>query len=660
MNITNNTIDKLNNDTIAFANELTENELVSILTELDDHYHLYSSPLVSDSVYDAIREVLQIINPTNPYLEKIGSIVTRKKQELPFFMPSLDKAKPGTKILNKWLEYNKGPYTLGDKLDGISLALVYNNGKPYKAYTRGDGTYGQDISHHLPYMNIPKNIINKKTFSVRCEFIMEISTFNNKFSKEQGVGEFENARNMAGGVLNTLTENKLVSDFNIIVYEIIDGHYSDKQLSKQYEYLTELGFNVVPHKTMEYLTEHHLISILEDRRQHANTAIDGIVVTQDTPYSRVRVGYPEYAIAFKMNSGDSMVEGVVKDIEWNVSKHNKIIPTIVLHTIRVSDINVTRVTGHNAYFIMNGWRYKDRLDHINDTPKPIGIGSKLLIVRSGEVIPHVEKVIEPSEYPKLPDMQYIISNTGVDFYLDDSIEDYYNEQSEIKRIEHFCKTLNIDGIKEGIIKKLIMNNFSLKDIIHASVMDLMRVEGIQERKATSMIDNIQKSLKTATFVKLATASNLFGEGIGERRLQDVYNNYPDILHIEKTKDEIIDLIIAIDGFQISNATKIAQALPKFKEWLNVMNIKIVEPENIKNNVGDTMEGKKVVFTRVRDTKLSNWIISQGGEVQQSMRKDTTTLITKDNLNTSSKEEKAKKQGIDVITIADFYSKYNIM
>ena len=157
-------------------NNLTNNQLLSILELCDNNYHSSDDTLLTDSQYDIFREYIEKKIPNINLNVKVGSKPVKNKVTLPFEMPSMDKIKPDSNALSSWTKKYNGPYIVSCKLDGVS-GLYSSSGK---LYTRGDGTTGQDISYLLPYLNLP-NCIDKDNKEVhvvvRGEFIMSKQTF---------------------------------------------------------------------------------------------------------------------------------------------------------------------------------------------------------------------------------------------------------------------------------------------------------------------------------------------------------------------------------------------------------------------------------------------------------------------------------------------------
>lgn len=166
---------------------------------------------MTDNQYDIIKEFTENKFPNHPVFTEIGAEVERNKAKLPYEMGSMDKIKPDTNALINWSNRFKGPYVLSCKLDGVSGLYTTEGSKP-KLYTRGNGKIGQDVSHLIPFLRLPKN----KDIVIRGEFIIPKTVFIDKYKTK-----FANPRNMVAGIVNHKTISDAVVDLHFVAYEVI-------------------------------------------------------------------------------------------------------------------------------------------------------------------------------------------------------------------------------------------------------------------------------------------------------------------------------------------------------------------------------------------------------------------------------------------------------
>tara|TARA_B100000700_G_scaffold88627_1_gene99942 strand:- start:57358 stop:59325 length:1968 start_codon:yes stop_codon:yes gene_type:complete len=642
-----------NRDPGVYAEKLNRTQSIGLAKYLDYWYHEKNKPKSEDEAYDILLDLIQARWPKARYLKKVGhKVVTkgRKEVQLPIFMPSLDKAKADTKNLPKFLS---GAFVVSDKLDGISLLLEYRNGIPYACYTRGDGTKGQDVSGVIPALNIPKRITDKSTVLVRCEFIIKRTTFNKRHSKAQGKGEYKTSRNMGGGLLTRNEPSKAVSDFDVKAYEISKGKGAGKPLSSQLAYLKRQGFTVVRHKKYSSLTVDQLTELLEQFRSTAKYDIDGIVVTKDKSYSITRSN-PKHAKAFKMNSLAASKVVKIKDIEWRRSRYGKLVPRVILDPIELGGVTVTYLTGHNFYYIQHGFRYQDRNKGL--PVRPLGKGAEIRVIRSGDVIPWIMEVVKPVRKPSQPQEPFTLDESGV-FAMAVREKGAKDPALRKQRITHFFSAMKMKGVKAGQIERLYDAGFrTLRSILHATEDKLLNA-GFKEKTAQNITTTVRKGLADATFAKTAYASSVFGDKIGESKMQAVIDAYPDIMERVDTfsAQELQEQIEEIEGIK-TQARVIARRLPKFAKFLERNRIQLVG-EVAQVQESNKLEGIKVLFTSVRDDDLLQSIKANGGDKASSV-KSATHLVVKPGAS-NKKTAEAEDKGIPIMTVDEFRKKFKL-
>ena len=631
----------------AFVKNPTLKDLILMATELDRLYHEEDDSPVPDEAYDILVKEIARRSPNNKYLKKIGSkALGGIKVRLDTPMPSLDKRFPDTKELTKFLS-SGDQFVLSDKKDGQSLTLGYPKGELEYARTRGDGVVGQDVSGICPALGVPHSI--GKTMEVRVEFIMSKAVFASKYKgKTVGGRVYKVARNMAAGLSKRNEPSKFVKDVHVRAFEILSGYGSDKPQSEQLKILKKLGFNVVPYKVVQNLTEKQLVAYYNERKAKSEYELDGIVVAKDVKY-RHTADNPKHAVAFKINSLENSVITKVLEIEWKQSRHGKLVPTVWIEPVEINGVTINKITGHNWFFIQNGFRYKDRGD--KPPVRAINSGAEVRILRRGDVIPHIEEVVRPARRPAVPSQDYKV--VGVDAMAVET------DASKERQILHFFTTMEVEGIKLGTIRKLeAVGLDSITRILRAGTADFVKAEGIQQATAVRLYKGIQ-SLKTngATFAKLGHASGVFGNKIGETKLQAVYDKYPRILTWgEKSPSWITAKLEEVEGIA-TLASVIAKKLPRFIRFLERNKLKIVAPKRVKAT-GKKMVGHTVLFTSVRDAELKNWIEANGGKIASTV-KQASILVVKDKDAVNNKIDYARSNRIPIYTVAGFRQKYGI-
>lgn len=357
-------------------------ELVQKLKKFDETYFNASvtDEVVDDNEYDNLRNKLKLLDPSNQYFTGVGSDVRGGKVPLPFPMGSLNQVYDDNDLLN-WIEkYNVKSVISSDKLDGCSCLLIYRNGKFAQAFSRGNGTEGADITRNIELIpNVPKTI-EVDYLVVRAEVIIKNSVFDYKYANE-----FKNSRNMVAGILNRKTPTEdVLSDFEVIVYEIVDG-FDDLEKGVELTMLALYGFTVVKYQRVDssVLNDADLGKMVADRKEKSEYMLDGLVLTTDV-YKNISLQSnssslnPEHSVKYKNLSKDAYREVSVIDVLWELSKGGLLKPKIKIVPTEMEGSTVTYATGHNARFIYDN---------------KIMPGTVVTIVKAGSVIPQVVGVV---------------------------------------------------------------------------------------------------------------------------------------------------------------------------------------------------------------------------------------------------------------------------
>ena len=617
---------------ISVLDKLNENQLSTLLSIANKAYTNDGKPLLTDNEYDIVKEYIEKKYPTNKVIHEIGAPVTKNKATLPYYMGSMDKIKPDTNALTNWTKKFTGPYLLSCKLDGVSGLYTTENKIP-KLYTRGDGTVGQDISHLIPYLRLPKT----QGVVIRGEFIIPKALFETKYKTT-----FANPRNMVAGIINQKTMNETIKDIHFVAYELIKPI---KPPSEQLELLKGMNIEVVLYKKEKTLTNELLSKILVEWRNTYAYEIDGIIVTDDKIYSH-KAGNPEYAFAFKMVLSDQIAEAKVLNVIWTPSKDGYLKPRVQIEPINLGGVRIEYATGFNGAFI-------------NDNK--IGVGAIIELIRSGDVIPYIRKVIVPATVAQMPSVPYKWNDTHVDIMIEDLETDVTVRE---KVITGFFKGIGVEGLSSGNVARIIKAGFiTIPQIIKMTKDDFLHVEGFQEKTATKLHTGIKEKLETATLVTIMSASNLFGRGFSEKKLELVMETYPSVLSSTETNNKKIERISSIKGMGEKTAEAFVERIPAFMNFLKETGLtKKVTNDTViaeKKTLDEThpLFGKTIVMTGFRDAILQDMIISKGGKIGSSVSKNTFILIVKDKEDDTGKANDARKLKIPLMTQSEFKAKY---
>ncbi len=603
---------------------------------------------ITDDAFDVLWEILTEVKPNSVVLKKTGAVVNNKtKTKLPYAMQGLSQVGPTD--VDNWLAKHPGPYVVSDKLDGVSFEEVCNVTGKNDAYTKGDSDMGNRISHLIPHMNVPAV---KADVAIRAEMIMQHATFHAKHSKalkddKKGGKKYENPRNMVAGATSPKRRDlhPALKDIDVVAYEVLKPRLKP---SAQFKMLKKLGFKVAPWELHTKLNATTLMDILAKRRKTSKYELDGLVIAQDKAYPIATSDEPaKHMVKFKYNLAESIVTVKVLDVVWEASKHGKAIPRVNIPPTRLGGVTVDFATGHNAYFITHGYSKKDEKKGL--PIKFVGPGATIRITRSGDVIPYIVEVVKGVKKPALPDHDFKWGKSGTHIF-----HTVKTELSAVKRITYFFDKLDVEGLKQGTVQKLYDNGFtSILKIVRIKKSDLMAMDGIQEKKANAVLNNMQAALAKMTLPALMDASGLFGQGMGEKRISLVLKKYSNILTVKAAPKYLIERIDAnVRGFSDTLAAQFVEGIPKFNKFYAKLNIKAQAMKVVKAK-GFGLKDKIVVWTGFRNKAQELKVEEQGGTIGSGVNSKTSILVVKDASFTSSKVDKARAAGVNVMTNAKF-------
>ncbi len=568
---------------------------------------------------------------------------THQKCKLPYYSPSLDKIKLESKF-NLFKEQHKPPFVIMDKLDGCSIIIHYD--QPIKIYTHStNGHYGFDISHLLPYFNIPKNLDN---MTIRGELVINRQVFNEKYKDD-----YENERNIIS-VINAKKTDKshIIKDFSFVAFEI---QFSKENILQQLIQLKEYGFEVV-----DYIVDDlNFLTLTEELKTPKKYLRDGKVIASldienviDLPDEMGTV-LPKHKMAFKTIG--EVIESKVIQVEWNISMHMKLKPRVNIEEIFLEGAHVNWVDGMNAKFILNN---------------NIGPGTLLLI--SKDIIPKIYQVLEPT-IASLPDeYEWDKTHTNIIGVVSDMVN--------IKRIYRFFDLLEAKHLGLKTIQKLYCKFKSIQALLDADLNALM-IPGIKNKSAQRILDSIIKCQENITLVKVMTASCLF-PNFAEKKLQQIVNFIPtmpkmmldllennltiqDFQHVPGVKESATVFIDNIDAFKcFLNETptvknKLLNQLNPDIDMIEIVNDDeedtITTPPLIISEENNILNGMVIVFSG--DKKCGPIAKRLGAIVDPDVTKNTTLLVVKQVGTMNTKEKRCIKDKIPIMSLNDFKEKY---
>ena len=655
----------------------TDQEIDGLRDEIRRHEHLYyvlDAPEVSDAEFDRLMQELKRLEAAHPELvtpdsptQRVGGKPREGFVKVRHSRPmlSLDNAF-GEEELRNWdrrvreLAGNaKIEYVCELKLDGMSLALTYEQGSLKSGVTRGDGTIGEDVTSNVRTMrSVPLSIADsalKKTavpgdFEVRGEVIMPLAAFErmNEDREAQGLPKFANPRNAAAGTIRVLEPNIVAQrrlDF-FAYFLLVDGKYFPDQHADALNALQALGFKVNPNHTLAKDVDQVLEFIAkgEQMREKLPYEIDGIVIKVNSLRLQERLGFtgkaPRWAIAYKYaaRSGATQIE----DILIGVGRTGKLTPIAALKPVSIGGTTVSRATLHN----------QDEIERLG-----IKIGDWVMVERGGDVIPKVVKVIEDKEHPrghKTFHMPERCPECGGHVVRVEGEADHrcVNAACPAKLREtilHFAarSVMNIEGMGESLVNQLADSGLvkDIADIYELNKAKLLTLERIADKSAENLLREIEQSRQ------LPLERVIFGLGIrfvGERTAEFLAEHFGSMDALMNASVEELQEVNEV-------GPRIAESIHEF--FAEPRNRKLVERlrkyltfTGKKRLRGTALAGKTFVITGTlanysRDA-AKKLIEDAGGQVTGSVSKKTDYVVAGD--DPGSKLDKARELGVKVV------------
>lgn len=641
--------------------------------EINKHNYLYyveDNPSISDYDYDMMFKELQKLEAEHPELKTPDSPTQRVGSVSEKFFPHVHKYRLYSldntynyEDLTIWYnkiteEYGKDVELVCElKIDGLAIALTYEQGLFTMGVTRGDGVTGENITPNLKTIKaIPLKLFEDINVEVRGEIYMPKTSFEklNEENLEKGEKLFANPRNAAAGSIRQLDSTITAKrDLSIFVYSSIFENMpsAPKTHYDGLMYLKKLGFKVNPNIRLCKNVQEAIAYCQkwENKRFELNYATDGVVIKVNNLAIQEELGFtaraPKWATAFKFPPEEAIT--TVENIEYGVGKTGAITPVAILTPVLLAGSTVARASLHNFDEIR-------RLD--------LRIGDKVVIKKAAEIIPKVIKVVErepnsrrrrftpPTECPTCHsplqspegEVNLYCLNPKCPSLIKAKIEFWVSKDA-----------MDIDKIGPAIIEQLYDKNLisSAVDLYRLTIDDLMKLDLVKEKSASNMYNSIQKS-KNNPLKRLLTA--LIIRNVGKETSEILANEYGTI---ERLKEATVEELAAVNGI----GEKIAKEIYAFfhdednLKMLEDLKTLGVEPPPVEMPKSDTFKGKTFVLTGTLPSmtreEASEIIKAHGGKTASSVSKNTSFVLAGE--NAGSKLDKAKNLGVIILTEEEF-------
>ena len=642
-------------------------ELRDLLNYHSHKYYVEDDPEIGDYEYDMLqRELAEIekefpglITPDSP-TQRVGGSAEGMFEPVVHTVPleslqdafSIEEVRAFDDRVRA--VFDDAEFVVEPKIDGLSVALEYENGVFVRGSTRGDGNVGEDVTANLRTVNsIPLRLKKDVTIEVRGEVYMPKKVFAALVEEQEENGEktFKNPRNAAAGSLRqknpqiTATRKLDIFVFNIQSYDgnEITGH------KQSIEFLKELGFKAVPFCN-KFGDIDGVIGELErigEMRSSLPFDIDGAVIKTDSFAQRTEIGstakFPRWALAFKYPPEEK--ETTLIDIEVAVGRTGVLTPTAVFEPVLVAGSTVARATLHNQDFI---------------DEKDIRLGDRVVIRKAGDIIPEVIKVVSHAENSEKYTLPSICPSCGANVIReeDEAAVRCVNPECPaqlLRNLIHFCSrdAMDIEGMGDAVLEKLVSNRLLSKasEIYTLKKEDFMTLEGFKDKSSQNLVDAIEKS-KTNDLAKLVFALGI--RHVGQKAGKILAEHFETM---ENIMNASLEDIASIEGFGGIMAKSVADffALEQSKREIEALNAYGVNMASQKEKIDNRFEGKTFVLTGTLPTysrnEASEIIEKFGGKTASSVSKKTSYVLAGE--DAGSKLVKAQTLGVTIISEAEF-------
>lgn len=642
-------------------------ELVDLLNKASIAYYKYSNPIMSDKKFDSLYDELDSLEKetgiilNNSPTQTINDEILPELKKVTHTRPMLSSNK--TKDIAEIKKFvSKSPCVMSWKEDGLTIVVRYKDGKFVQAITRGQGgLIGEDVTHTMRMCSdIPMMLPYSTDLQVRGECLISYKEFNR--INENLIEPYKNPRNLASGTVRQLDSS--IAKKRKLSYKAFEldqnEYYKDKTMWEQiitveesFKYLEECGFNVVEHILVNKDNVEQMIESFNP--QNYEFPVDGLIFKYNDVFYGKSLGetskFPLDMIALKWK--DEVVETKLKYIDWTMGKFGTLTPIAVFMPIEIDGTTVEKASLHNISVM-----------------KSLGIkakGQTVYVLKSNMIIPQIDSADDIDIKENLIPETCPICNQPTQIIKENDSEVLICTNPNCKgkllgKLSYAVskKGFDIDGLSEATLQKFIDRGWlqCVEDIYHLPLYKdkISRMEGFGEKSTRKLMENIEKS-KDITLDKFISALSI--PLIGTTASKDIakFCNY-DIEKFKLIMGKSSYKFTKIEGF----GDKMAHSL--FDWWSdNVKEFLELERhfrfKKIENNINvDKLKGQNFVITGKlhhfanRDA-LKEKIESLGGKVVGSISSNTSFLINNDANSTSSKNTKAKKLNIPIISEDDF-------
>ena len=645
-------------------------QLRDILTEANYRYYVLDDPTMADYEYDKLLRELETLESAHPELvtpdsptQRVGGQAVSQFEKVTHAVPLMSlqdvfSMEELNEFLNKILsEQGDAAFSVEPKIDGLSVALEYENGVFVRGATRGDGVVGEDVTENLKTIrSIPMRLEGSPDrLIVRGEVFMPKKSFEKLNARQEALGKplFANPRNAAAGSLRQL-DPKIAGQRGLDIYvfnvQLAEG-VTFTSHCESLEYLKQLRFKVIPYQKLSTIEEiDRQVEAINENRGELICDIDGAVIKLDNLAQRESLGatakFPRWAAAYKYPP--EIKSTVVENIVVQVGRTGVLTPKAVVRPVRLAGTTVTNATLHNQDFI---------------SQRDIRIGDTVKIRKAGEIIPEILEVdlsLRPSD-AKPYQIPMVCPVCGAPVEKDEEGAFLRCTGAECpaqlsRNIAHFVSrdAMDIDGLGDSIVESLIEKGLihSAADIYYLNMEEISSLWKSGTTAAKKLLDAIEAS-KQQDLSRLIYALGI--RQVGTKTGKVLAAAFESLDNLMEASEEALMEVPDIGGITAQSIHSWF-AQPQSQHLimrLRQAGVNFLSQKKVTDNrfAGMTfvLTGALSRFTREEATEQ---IENFGGKASGSVSKKTTYVVVGE--NAGSKERKARELGIPVLTEEEFW------
>ena len=621
-------------------------ELRKKLADASASYYTLNAPIISDPEYDELYRELVALEKKHPEFitsdsptQRVGAAPSDKFEKVEHEVPmlSLDNVFDEEELqafdlrTRRALSIPEVEYVVEPKMDGLAVEICYESAALTRGATRGDGSVGENVTQNIRTIkSLPLSLSNNYSphgpmIRVRGEVVMNKQSFAELNEKREKAGKslFVNPRNAAAGSLRQLDPRETAErNLRFFAYDLTIDDDVKTQSDKSMLLLYALSVPSVPQYKCHGIEEvFKSIKHVNETRKTLPYDIDGCVIKVNSLVYQESLGFtgraPRWAIAFKFEAEQK--ETQVLDIQIQVGRTGVLTPVAVMNPIMVGGVTVEKATLHN----------QDMLD-----AKNINVGDFVIIQRAGDVIPEVVKVSRKNSDGvfQIPDVCPVCGSEAVRLPGEAAkrCSSSYCPAKVVGSIQHAVSRdcLNVDGFGEKIVEQLVEEQVikNLSDIFELHPLHLINLDGFQEKKATKLVQSIQKARNT-TFPRFLFSLGIFG--VGKEVAKLLVDYYPTFDKLEKATSQDLQKIPTIGPETAKSITMFFGNPDNVENARKILSFLSFNTETKAKVTSDKLKGKSFVITgnhlSERDA-LKQFIIDNGGKCSSSVSKKTNILL----------------------------------